>query len=321
MAYTAGDLILDDHYNIFATGDAGGTATAGANVNHVWGTGFGSSGYGQGTVLTPVATGNTITATQWSTMLARINSAASHQGTAITTITSPVAGNTITAYNALSANITAIHTNRLNFTANGTDFVGSTATGTSNWNTLTQHTFSVTFASADAARYYFNAGGTIRIAFNIAGGTADAKYNEWVDLANVLAGTVEFGANTTTKVGGTGIPTTANPFASGYYQMGLTPVTVYQQFADSSPYTTNNIEVRSLRTGALGTNGDNGATFNLIVNYNDAATDSVFTNPVDTALDVMNGTVTSTLTFRPPSTTYLTNTWGTPTATFTNSQT
>ena len=51
MAYTSGDTILDDHYNGFVT-----------SVNALWGTGTGDKGYGQGTTVSSVSAGNTITA-------------------------------------------------------------------------------------------------------------------------------------------------------------------------------------------------------------------------------------------------------------------
>jgi hypothetical protein len=64
MAYTSGDTILDDHYNDFAT-----------SVNAIWGTGTGDSGYGESSTVSAVSAGATITATQWTTLLARISSA------------------------------------------------------------------------------------------------------------------------------------------------------------------------------------------------------------------------------------------------------
>lgn len=315
MAYQSGDLILDDHYNIFATGSATGTATAGANINHMWGVGNGNAGYGQSTTLSPVVAGTTVTATQWSTLLARINSMASHQGTSITAITSPVAGNTISAYTALGTNITTIYNGRLNNAAFGTDIVPTAATGTASWSTQTVHTIVCNFPSQDAARYFFNAGGKILLDFAISGGTADAKYNEWVDLAGTLCGTLLFGAQGTTKSGGTGTPTTLAT-AIGYYGLTTAEQTIYLQYADSSPYTANYIKVTARYTGTLGTNGDKSAQITFVVTYQDDATEDAFAG----AADIMDGTVTTTVKFRPPSTTYLSNVWGTPTMTFTNSQ-
>ena len=49
MAYAQGDSILDDHYNIFATGNAAGSGDHSvANINTIWGSGDGvNKGYGQ----------------------------------------------------------------------------------------------------------------------------------------------------------------------------------------------------------------------------------------------------------------------------------
>ena len=310
MAYTSGDLILDDHYNTFATGSAAGTATDSANVNNVWGVGSGDRGYGQSTTLSAVSAGTAVTATQWATMLSRISSMASHQGTSITAITSPTAGNTISAYTALSSNITAIYNGRLNHAAFGTTSTTNT-TGTSSWTASTVHTITVTFASANARRYFFNAGGELRIDTAISGGTADGKYNEWVDLANTLAGQVILGPHGTTKSGGTGTPTTLAG-SIGNYELTTSFQDIYKQYADSSPYTSNYIRVQAKATS------DTVIVFE--VRYQDDAADQTFDKAVYTPEDVIDGTVTTTTTIAPPSTTYLTDTWGTPSVSGSNSQ-
>ena len=312
MAYTAGDLILDDHYNTFATGSVGGTATDSANVNNVWGVGTGDRGYGQSTTLSAVTAGTTVTATQWATLLSRISTIASHQGTSITAITSPVAGNTIAAYTALSTNIASIHTNRLNNAAFGTTSATNTS-GSAAWDTYTIHTITVTFADANSRRYFFNAGGEIRIDTTISGGTADGKYNEWVDLSNTLAGQVIFGAHGTTKSGGTGTPTTLAG-SIGNYELTTSAQDIYLQYADSSPYTSNYILVRAWSPAGQ----PNKIMFYVL--YRDDSADQTYNKAVYTPLDVMDGTVTTTTTIAPPSTTYLTNTWGTPTVSGTNAQ-
>ena len=309
MAYTSGDLILDDHYNTFATGSVGGTATDSANVNNVWGVGTGDRGYGQSTTLSAVSAGTTITATQWATLLSRISSMASHQGTSITSITSPTTGNTIEAFTALSNNITSIHTNRLNNAGFGTTSTTNT-TGSGSWTANTVHEITVTFADANSARYFFNAGGEIRIDTAISGGTSDGKYDEWADLANTLAGQVLLGSQGTTKSGGTGTPSTLAT-TIGFHDLTGSYQTIYQQYADSSPYTSNYIRVQA----KVATN-----VVTLEVRYQDDAADQTYDKAVYTPEDVMDGTVTTTTTIAPPSTTYLTNTWGTPGVSGTNSQ-
>lgn len=83
MAYTATDKILADHYNTFVAG----AGTFGifnhdvANINTVWGVGFNDKGYGQSNILTQVPVGTVVSATQWTTLFDRLNSAAIHQAT------------------------------------------------------------------------------------------------------------------------------------------------------------------------------------------------------------------------------------------------
>jgi hypothetical protein len=317
MAYTSGDLILDDHYNTFATGNAGGSATDSANVNNVWGVGTGDRGYGQSSTVSAVSAGSTITATQWATLLSRISSMASHQGSSITAITNPSAGNTISAFTALSNNITTIHTNRLNNAGFGTTSATNT-TGSGSWSASTVHTITVTFANTDSARYFFNGGGELRIDTAISGGTADGKYNEWADLANTLAGQVVFGSQGTTTTGGTGSPSVLAT-TIGYHDLTTSYQTIYQQYADSSPYTSNYIRVQAKYTGDT-TNGGKGNVVTFEVRYQDDAADQTYDKAVYTPSDVMDGTVTTTTTIAPPSTTYLTDTWGTPSVGGSNSQ-
>ena len=167
MAYTSGDTILDDHYNDFAT-----------SVNALWGVGTGDNGYGESTTVASVSAGATVTAAQWTTLLARINSMASHQGTSITAISNPSAGGTISAFTALSTNITNIDSNVLSVAArqavantnrdNTATFTG-TLTFTHKW----------AWGSANQARYFFNAGGRLSISGSQTGHGNDSKGNQW----------------------------------------------------------------------------------------------------------------------------------------------
>lgn len=316
MAYSQGSVILDDDYNIFATGNAAGTGDNDvANINTVWGAGTGDKGYGQSTTVSPVSAGSTITATQWATLLTRMTSIANHQGTSITAISNPGAGDTIEAYAALSTNITNIFNNRRNAAANGTDITtNGTTTTTSTWDVRAVTTKTVTFASADALRYFFNAGGMIRMSFSLTGGS-DAKSQEWADLLTktgtiVVTGqaaskTIAAVAYTgTTKIGGSGTPTTLAT-GTGAQDYTGTPVEIFKQFADSSPYTANYINI----TAAV-----SGSTITFVVTLEDAAADTIAPDGSGSgnALDVVDGTLTMTTVVRPPSTTYLTSTWGTP---------
>jgi hypothetical protein len=316
MTYSAGGLIEATDYNGFVS------TTSGANVNNVWSTGSTDSGWGQ-TALATVAAAGTITATQWASLVNTISSMASQTGTTITSRSAPVAGNTIQILAALNTDLTNITANRQNAVANGAQFTGWTgtnsktaATGTGTWTITFVNT--VTFASADAARYFFNAGGRIKIDVSktATGALGDP---EWNDLANTLSGDIFItggtatqtiaGANYTgtTKVGGTGSP---NILQTGIGWHDLTPgaaaTIVYKQFADTAPYTANFIQHSIARNA--------GSTALTIT--------TLWSNPEGDAISggtassgATPGTAPTTIvTYFPPSSTFLTTaSWGTPT--------
>jgi len=318
MAYSSGSVILDDDYNIFATGNAAGTGDDNvANINTVWGSGTGDKGYGQTNTVSAVSAGSTITATQWATLLTRMTSIANHQGTSITAISNPSAGDTIEAYAALSTNITNIFNNRNNAAANGSDITANgTTTTSSTWDVRAVTTKTVTFADAASLRYFFNAGGMIRMSFSLTGGS-DAKSLEWADLLSDAGTIVVTGAAAsktiaavaytgTTKIGGSGTPTTLAT-GTGVFDYTGTDTLIFKQFADSAPYTANYIEIDA----KISTN-----VITFTVTLEDAAADTIAPDGSGSgnALDVVDGTLTMTTAVRPPSTANLNaNTWGTPT--------
>ena len=114
MSYAAGQTILDDEYNLFATGNTAGTGdTSVASINTIWGQGTGDAGWGQSNTVAAVSAGSAITATQWTTLLARLNSIRQHQGTSINISSfSVAAGAAIEAIANLSTDITTLYTAR-----------------------------------------------------------------------------------------------------------------------------------------------------------------------------------------------------------------
>lgn len=322
MTYTAGGLIQATDYNGFAS------TTAGANVNIIWGAGSGDAGYGQSTTLSTVSAGGTVTATQWADLVNRISTIASHQGTTITARTAPVAGNTIAILAAVNTDITNCYNNRGNASISGSQFTSwtgtsskttSTGSGSSAWTITFTHT--VTFANAASARYFFNSGGRIKweTSKTSTGNLADA---EWNDLANTLVGDIFITGGTltqtiagtaytgTTKSGGTGTPTTLAT-TTGFYDLTTTPVTIYKQFADTAPYTGQYIQIdASVNAGAtvmtLTTTwvdpGGSGTGSSDVISGGTATTGITFGTAPATVVTYFN-----------PETTYLTNTWGTPT--------
>jgi hypothetical protein len=242
--------------------------------------------------------------------------------TGITARTAPTAGQTISILSAVNTDLTNVTTNRNNAVAQGSQFTGwsgtnskTAATSGSPW-TIT-FTNTVTFASANAARYFFNAGGSIKldVAKSSTGNVGDP---EWNDLATTLCGDIYFTTGTstqtiagtsytgTTKIGGTGTPTILTT-TTGFYDLtpGAAATIIYKQFADTAPYTSNFIQ-HSVALNA----GSTALTFTTLWSAVDGDTISGGT----ASSGATPGTAPTTIcTYYPPSTTYLSNSWGTPT--------
>ena len=327
MAYTAGDTILDDEYNTFVTGNAAGTGDNGVNnVNTLWGAGTLDKGYGEtGSTLASVSAGSTITATQWDNFLARIETIAAHQGSTVTNYSTLSAGDTIEALSTVATDLATITTNRLDAAASGSTVTTNGAINrTGTWSSSIDAIHRITFGSANAFRYFFNAGGLITFTFTLSGGTSDAKYDEWVDLCTKM-GTVYFSGSAshtvnsqaltgTTQVGGSAGGAGSSVSSIDAFALTTSNQQIMIKYADSAPYTANYIKIDAKTDAAAGS-----ATYiDFTITANDAAADTgnpsypaPGTNPA--ALDVINGTFTSTMNFIYPSSTYLTSaSWGTP---------
>lgn len=316
MTYTSGGLIQATDYNGFVS------TTANANINDIWGTGSGDKGWGQSALATVAAT-NTVSATQWASLVNTITSMAGQVNYTPTSRTAPTSGQTINILSNINTDLTNITSQRLNTNANGAQNASgigtNSKTGTTSGATWTiTFTNTLTFASADAARYFFNAGGRIKldVSKTSTGQTGDP---EWNDLANTLCGDIFFTAGTatqtivgvsytgTTKIGGTGTPSTLAT-TTGFYDLtaGAAATIIYKQFADTAPYTSNFIQ-HSVALNAAATV----LTFTTLWSASDGDPISGGT----AASGATPGTAPCTiLSYFPPSSTFLTTaSWGTPT--------
>jgi hypothetical protein len=109
----------------------------------------------------------------------------------------------------------------------------------------------------------------------------------------------------TTKIGGTGTPITLST-ATGAYALTTTPVTLYKQFADTAPYTSNFIQ-HSIAKGA--------SSNTLVITTLWSAVDGDPISGGTASSGATPGTAPTTIvTYFPPSSTFLsTASWGTPT--------
>lgn len=331
MSYISGGLIEAADYNGFVSNNAN-------NVNAVWSTGSGDSGWGQ-TALSNVSVGALVTATNWASLVNTIASMGSQTGTSYTARTAPVTGNLIAVLSNVATDITNITTNRGNAVGSGTissTWTGSTAKTTSTgsggnaWTITFTHT--ITFPSADQARYFWNAGGYIRLDMQktSTGTDSDPDWNTFIGtvggpggagigsiyfngavrgVAQTIAGVTWLG---TTVVNGSAGATTAN---QGWYSLtgGAAATQIYIKSNPTSPYTNDNVRV----TAAVNAGR---TTLTLTTTWNSGARtgagqNAVITGGTDTTSPYGTaGTAPLVLCrFVPPSTTYLSASWGTPT--------
>lgn len=287
MAYTSGDTILDTHYNDFAT-----------SVNAIWGSGSGDQGYGQTSTVASVSDGTTVTAAQWTTLLSRISSAASHQGSSITSISNPSAGNTIAAYTALSGNITTITNNRLNVHARDAIVESSCSTSTNLTGTIEQRG-TWAWGSEAQSRYFFNAGGRLRCRWDISGYSSNTKAENWNTLA-AACGNYYINSQSSGKSGGSGT-TNVNNTNFGWHDMTGSYTTVFRQYEDTGPYTANYIQLDVYKTGGS-------VLFRSY--WVDNAADQTYNKSIYNAHDQVTGTKQTFFGHEEPTTTYIADTWG-----------
>jgi len=315
MTYSVGGLIQAADYNGFVAN------TANANVNAVW-----NSTYGQ-PALTTANVGATVTATQWASLNNTLTSMGNHQATTLTSRTSPVAGNTIAILANVNTDLTSVNSNKYYAYASGSQFTGWTgtasitsATGHTNIAWTLTFTDTVTFANATAATNFWGGGGYMKIQFSKSSTGSDAD-PDWNNFITNVCGTVYFTSDASSKVianvtylgtkvvGGSGTPTTLAT-GTGWNQLTASPTIIYKQFDTGYTYTNDYVQVTATATSST--------VLTLVTTWFSAARatsgSSRYISGGTATTGITFGTApTTVVTYFPPETTYLTNTWGTPT--------
>lgn len=301
MSYAQYNLIEASDYNNLTGGPSSTTANT---LNVTWATGTGNAGYGQ-TAEANVAIGDIVTAGKWANLVNKTANAATHQGSSISSVTAPVAGGSITFVSAIPTNLQTIYTNRLNAQTVGSTTANTATRGTS-WATGLTFTHTATFANADAARYFFNAGGSLKVTCSHPGSTGiDLLFNNLasnvgtVVLSAPTSGSITVAGTTyngVTKVGGGGNAPTIST-NSGFYALTTANTTLFTQTASTGPSAYLSSFIRVIAA----------------VNSNSAPTVvTVYTiwDEIPDGYTAALGTAT-TLTAQAPETTNLANAWGT----------
>jgi hypothetical protein len=227
MAYVSGGLAEAVDYDQFVT--LPGLPPDGANAGSIWGEGYGRIGYGQNNeYILPVATGDLMRTQEWNNLDAILGKIIGHQGDvydptiydpSFTTVVAGTPIRTFTHYNSyvLQAynNVGNVYATTQAPFAHGVHGVGQPTKSHETsyhgpWGHVSQRTLQftqdLTFESADSARYFFNAGGKIRLSLSHTGGTS-ARDSFWNNMVGDM-GTISIEYRNTVKYGGAGIPGT-----------------------------------------------------------------------------------------------------------------
>ena len=187
-----------------------------AKIANVLGNGSGQFGYGQTLVSSQVAAETLIDSQHMSDLYTDIINARVHQVGSIPNSIATVSagqvieedssdtgtGRGIIQYEDLADTIETnkdliytADTSQSTITANKTSSSRTTA-----WAGVVDHVVTVTFASADARRHFFNAGGEIRFTADLDPAASNGKNNDWNNLLAAM-GTVKFKSNNCTSDG------------------------------------------------------------------------------------------------------------------------
>ena len=179
-----------------------------SKVALVYGNGSGQYGYGQSLASNQVSSSDTVNATHMQNLKTDLTNAQVHQTGAV-----PSLDNVLSAQDITDAVYGDYETTASSVLSNAADVVETqtstesklSSSRTQNWGTApassVEHHFTVTFSSADNRRHFFNAGGEIRFAASLTGGSG-SKYTNWNAMLSAL-GTLKFSSSNMTGDSGT----------------------------------------------------------------------------------------------------------------------
>jgi len=211
--------------------------------------GSGNSGWGQALKSSAVATGNKVTINEWTNLKYDIINAYTHIFGSAPSIVTAAEGNAIrystidapvTTYDALVNTIIAnkftVHSSQAatNVPSLPSSHTWPSASYGAYWTSRIACSIDVVFTDANAARYFFNSGGQVRITASRSLGSTNSQNSQWTSILS-NAGTQQFGGNNP----GTG--TTPND-GTNWYRLS----NAYQQFytiSGSSPYGSNTYKI------------------------------------------------------------------------------
>jgi hypothetical protein len=297
MAYAQAGTIEATDYNNFIDGTN--------QLNTVWAVGFGNTGYGQ-TIISTVTAGFEATATQWATLINAVNNTRAHQTGSDSGIAAVSAGETINYYSALSTAINSAYSDRLLYASQGATITGGTqsrlVSSTTGLGTWQIYDTAATFASADEARYFFNAGGQLNLVLGYNGGSGSGSTQSLERIVTAIGG-VSLYHSTNSGRTGTTLTLNTNDTSIGYFDLTTTPQSIISVTDTISGYTGSDAVLQVYTQDGTTSNGSKGfqIVFRLLYDVVDKTWDDTIFVRITTRLDIVQ-----------PETTYLTNSWGSP---------
>ena len=220
-------------------------------IDNVLGNGSGDTGYGQTLITQSVQVGDLINADNINNAYEDLRKAYKHQtgGNPASSLIQIVSqgdlikendGVNYTGWDQYEALATTVGTNRLTVDSTQQSVVLARSNTRGSWNSTITLINNVNFASADARRHYFNAGGYIQISSSTT--DSSSKGNDW---NNIMGGNLKFSAHGTTHTGN-GTVTGAN---IGNYELDGTSQRLLSNFnAGAGTYSENDYYVDVQRT-------------------------------------------------------------------------
>jgi len=338
--YVSGNVIQHEDYDLLVSGSTTGAVNIqNPSIGTVWGTGYGRYGFGQDDLyLEPVQKGDLVRAQHWDNIDAALSAVIKHQGNNYNGLPGETiqAGRRISPIPAFDALIKqAFGDAGKIYATSDTPPYNTSYTGL--WGDTGRRDLkfiqTLSFANADKARYFFNAGGKIKLSFSRTGGANKARNSDWSGLC-AAAGTVEIGYRNTRKVpgsdGGYGgysyggydnnnytaldqnnggfwanspnlIKTHFRQNSSGYGQYSN---------AGNNGYTGDTADFIKVELRVYGNTGNNGG-LGLVVEVTTTFENGATATP--NSQDTISGTANTGLVLSYPGEDYLeSNTWGTP---------
>ena len=250
MGYVVGEKILDDEYNTFVN-----SSSSPYGYNHFAGTGALNYGLGQTALATEVA-GETIGVTEWNALFTGMDNIANHTNDTLSSTTARTAGDTIAIKSALTtdlatlaASVAAGCTSATAISA-GSELQSSTSDTRWTGSHIVEH--SITFASNNALRWFFNAGGTMRMTFtrNSNGGGSATSKDSSVDELITAIGNFDLKSGVSTR-SGSGETVTTNGLANGVFDLGTGYTVLLKLTQSSGTYTSMYIDIQAKLDAAI----------------------------------------------------------------------